>query len=43
MNMAVKHFRFMCKLYERKEGLKYRKMVVPFLTNNFGSCTSVRL
>ena len=43
--MAVKPFRFMCKLYERKEGLKYGKMVVP-LPNNFGTmylCKIVRV
>ena len=36
LDMAVKPFRFLCKLYGRKEGLKYGQMVVPFLPNNFG-------
>jgi len=36
LSMAVKPFRFLCKLYGRKEGLKYGQLVVPFLPNNFG-------
>jgi len=36
LNMAVKPFRFLCKLYGRKEGLKYGQMIVPFLPANFG-------
>jgi len=36
LNMAVKPFRFLCKLYGRKEGVKYGQLVVPFLPNNFG-------
>merc|ERR1719300_915008 len=36
LNVAVKPFRFMCKIYGRKEGLNYGQMVVPFLPNNFG-------
>lgn len=36
LSMAVKPFRFLCKLHGRKEGVKYGQMVVPFLPNNFG-------
>jgi len=46
LDMAVKPFRFLCKMYGRKEGLKYGQMVVPFLPNNFGPmyfCKIVRV
>jgi len=36
LNLAVKPFRFMCKIFGRKEGVKYGQLVVPSLMNNFG-------
>ena len=36
MELAVKPFKFMCKILGRREGIKYGQLVVPFLPNNFG-------
>ena len=36
LDLAVKPFRFLCKIFGRKEGLKYGQLVVPSLPNNFG-------
>ena len=36
LELAVKPFRFMCKMFGKKEGLKYGQLVVPSLPLNFG-------
>lgn len=36
MELAVKPFKFMCKIFGKREGIKYGHLVVPFLPNNFG-------
>ena len=36
LDLAVKPFKFMCKIFGKKEGIKYGQLVVPFLPNNFG-------
>ena len=36
LDLAVKPFKFMCKIFGKREGMKYGQLVVPFLPNNFG-------
>ena len=36
LDLAVKPFRFMCRIFGRKEGLKYGQLVVPSILHNFG-------
>jgi len=36
LDLAMKPFKFMCKIFGRKEGVKFGQLVVPFLPNNFG-------
>ena len=36
LDLAVKPFRFLCKIFGKKEGMKYGQLVVPSLPNNFG-------
>ena len=36
LDLAMKPFRFLCKIFGKKEGLKYGQLVVPSLPNNFG-------
>lgn len=36
LDLAVKPFKFMCKIFGKREGVKYGQLVVPFLPNNFG-------
>ena len=36
LDLAVKPFKFMFKIFGQREGVKYGQLVVPFLPNNFG-------